>query len=85
MYRIEYSKDIEKDLSKLPKEEVAKILLKIDNLAKNPRPSGIEPLQGKFKGLHCIRSGNYCIVYQIIDDRLTVLVVKVSHRRGVYR
>ncbi|NGX42583.1 MAG: hypothetical protein K940chlam7_00863 [Chlamydiae bacterium] len=48
MYKIEYSKDIEKDLSKLPKNEISKILLKIDGLAKNPRPSGIEPLRGKF-------------------------------------
>lgn len=85
MYKIEYSKDIEKDLLKLPKNEISKILAKIDKLAKNPRPSGIEPLQGKFKGLHRIRSANYRIVYQIIDDRLIVLVVRVSHRREVYR
>ena len=85
MYRIEYSKDIEKDLSKLPKKEVTKILLKIGELAKNPRPTGIEALQGKFKGLHRIRSGNYRIVYQIIDARLILLVAKVSHRREVYR
>lgn len=85
MYRIEYSKDIEKDLSKLLKTEIAKILKKIDRLAENPRPSGVEPLQGKLKGLHRIGSGNYRIIYQIIDDRLTVLVVRISHRREVYR
>lgn len=85
MYKIEYSKDIEKDLLKLPKTEISRIFAKIDRLAEDPRPSGIEPLQGKFKGLHRIRSGNYRIVYQIIDDRLIVLVVRVSHRREVYR
>lgn len=85
MYSIEYSKDIEKDLAKLPKTEVIKILAKVEGLAENPRPLGVEPLQGKLKGLHRIRSGNYRIIYQIIDDRLIVLVVKVSHRRDVYR
>ncbi len=85
MYTIEYSKDIEKDLSKLPKSEIIKILSKIERLSINPRPSGIEPLKGSLKGLHRIRSGNYRIVYQIIDDRLVVLVVKISHRRDAYR
>jgi len=86
MYKIEYSKDIEKELSKLPKADVSKIVAKIDGLIENPRVAfGAEPLQGKFKGLHRIRSGNYRIIYQIIDDILTILVVKVSHRREVYR
>lgn len=85
MYTIEYSKDIEKDLSKLPKADVKKIVAKIDRLSKNPRPSGVEPLQGRLKGLCRIRSGNYRIVYQIIDDRIMVLVVRISHRREVYR
>lgn len=70
MYKIEFSKDIEKDLSKLPKVEVAKILLKIDHLANNPRPNGVEPLYGKLKGLYRIRAGNYRIIYQIVDDLL---------------
>lgn len=85
MYKIEYSKDIEKDLSKVPKTEVAKILTKINRLSENPRSSGAEPLQGKLKSLYRVRHGNYRIIYQIIDDRLIVLVVKVSHRREVYR
>lgn len=85
MYSIEYSKDIEKDFNKLPKEEVIKILAKIDRLAENPRPSGVEPLQGNLKGLFRVRSGNYRIIYQILDKCLTILVVRVSHRREVYR
>lgn len=85
MYKIEYSKDIEKDLAILPKVEISRILAKIDKLLKDPRPPGVEPLQGKFKGLHRIRSGNYRIIYQISDNTLTILVVKVSHRREVYK
>ena len=85
MYNIEYSKDVESDISKLPKKDILKILLKIEKLAEDPRPAGIEPLQGKFKGLHRIRSGDYRIVYQIIDDRLIVLIVRVAHRGEVYK
>lgn len=84
MYTIEYSKDIEKDLSKLPKDEINKIFAKISSLAKNPRPSGVKALQGTLKGLHRIRSGNYRIVYQIKDDKLEILVVRVAHRGNVY-
>lgn len=85
MYKIEYSKDIQKDLSKLPKEEVSKILNKIGKLSNEPRPPGVEPLYGKLKGLYRIRSGNYRIVYQVIDERLIVFVARVSHRKEVYR
>ena len=85
MYKIEYSKDIEKDLSKLPKNDVSKIFEKIDRLSENPRSFGAEQLQGNFKGLHRIRSGNYRVIYQIIDEKLIILVVKVSHRRQIYR
>lgn len=84
MYRIEYSKDIEKDLSKLPKNEITKILAKIDSLGDNPRPIGVKALQGNLKGLYRIRSGNYRIVYQIKDDKLEILVVRVASRGHVY-
>jgi len=49
----------------------------------NPRNSG-KALKGKFEGLWRYRSGNYRILCQIQDDKLTVLVVKVSHRKKVY-
>lgn len=84
MYHVQYSKDIAKDLANIPKVEINKILKKIDGLAKNPRPSGIEPLQGDLKGLHRIRFGNYRIIYQINDQKLIILVVRVAHRRHVY-
>lgn len=84
MYTIEYSKDIEKDLSKFPKDEISKILAKISFLANNPHPSGVKALQGTLKGLHRIRSGNYRIVYQIKDDKLLILIVRIAHRGTVY-
>jgi len=84
MYEIEYSKDIEKDLSRLPKTEIKKILTKILSLANNPRPSGVKALQGNLKGLYRIRSGDYRIVYQIYDSKLLILIVRVAQRGQVY-
>lgn len=54
MYKIEYAKEIKKDPSNLSKEEIRKILLKIDILAVNPRPEGVIALQGNLKGLYRI-------------------------------
>lgn len=85
MYRIEYSKDIEKDLKKIPKKDVTKIFDRVSLLAKDPRPHGVKSLQGSQKGLHRIGSGNYRIVYEIKDDKLVILITRVSHRKDVYR
>jgi mRNA interferase RelE/StbE len=53
-------------------------------LAENPRPHGVESLAGE-KGLYRIRASDYRIVYQIRDDALLVLIVRIGHRREVYR
>ena len=56
---------------------------RIGDLAENPRPVGCEKLSGQEK--YRIRQGNYRIIYSIQDTQLTVWVVKVGHRREVYR
>jgi mRNA interferase RelE/StbE len=57
---------------------------RIDGLANNPRPRDSEKLQGA-EDLYRIRSGDYRIIYQIAEARLLVLVVRIGHRREVYR
>ncbi len=84
MYKVKYSKYIEKDLSKLPKVESRKILAKIDELKENPLPVGVIPLHGDLKGLYRIRSGNYRIVYQIEDRELFIFIVRIGHRKDIY-
>ncbi len=55
-------------------------------LASNPYPAGTKALQGKeFAGLHRIRSGDYRIVYQVVEARLVISVVRIGNRRDVYR
>ncbi len=56
----------------------------MDGLAVNPRPKGVKKLSG-LDDLYRIRVGDYRIVYQIHDDRLIVLVVRIGHRKDVYR
>ncbi len=56
---------------------------RIRSLADDPRPAGCEKLSGQER--YRVRQGVYRIVYEIEDDKLTVLVVKVGHRRDVYR
>lgn len=83
-YKIEYKKSVEKDLRKIPSTQLKGIIAKIQNLATNPHPNGSVKLRGATE-LFRIRFADYRILYQVIDDRLIILVIKVGHRREVYR
>ncbi len=72
-----------KELEKVPVEQRRRIATRILSLAENPRPYGCEKLTGD--DLYRIRQGDYRVVYSIEDDVLIVLVVRVGHRRDVYR
>lgn len=83
-YKIEYKKSVEKDLRKLPVAQLKKVTAKIYALATDPHPSGSVKLRGA-SDLFRIRHTDYRVVYQILDDRLIILIVKVGHRREVYK
>ncbi len=71
-------------MKRLPKREQRRIKKKIDDLAENLP----DPATTKMKGnntFHRIRAGDYRIVYEIHEDRLVILVVKVGHRKDVYK
>ena len=72
-----------KELQNLPVEQRRRIGKKIGSLADEPRPYGCEKLSGD--DLYRIRQGNYRVVYSIEDKVLVVLVVRIGHRRDVYR
>jgi len=82
-YKVYFKESVEKDFSAIPKKDLQKILDRIETLAKSPRPPGHEKLTGQER--YRIRQGRYRIVYSIQDKELTVWVVKVGHRREVYR
>ncbi|HLE03823.1 MAG TPA: type II toxin-antitoxin system RelE/ParE family toxin, partial [Anaerolineales bacterium] len=72
-----------KELENLSDRLLVHLVSRIDGLAVNPRPSGCKKLRG-YKDLWRIRVGNYRVVYIINDDRKTVCITRVAHRRNVY-
>ena len=82
-YSIVFKQSVAKDLRSIPKKDVQRILKRIDGLIDDPRSVGAEKLSGDEK--YRIRQGNYRILYTIEDDIITVTIVKVGHRRDIYR
>ena len=83
VYSIFFKGSGRKKLDAIPKNDLQRIMERIGDLAENPRPVGCEKLSSQEK--YRVRQGNYRIIYSIQDSQLTVWVVKVGHRREVYR
>ena len=82
-YKILFRHSVARDLRAIPKQDLRRILTTINALSEEPRPVGMEKLSGQEK---CrVRQGNYRIIYEIRDDEVVVVVVKVGHRKDVYR
>ncbi len=82
-YKVYFRESVEKDLRAIPKEDVRNILHRVESLAVEPRPLGCEKLTGQER--YRIRQGQYRIVYSVQDRGFTVWIVKVGHRKDVYR
>ena len=82
-FKIQIKPSAKKELAKLPRKDIKKVVIKIQTLSVNPRPVGCEKLSGEEK--YRVRQGNYRIVFSIEDDRLIVVVVKIGHRKDVYK
>ncbi len=82
-YEIFFKESIWKDLKKVPKNDLKRILSRIEKLGDDPRPMGCEKLTGE--ELYRVRQGNYRIVFSIQDNELTIWIIKVGHRKDVYR
>ena len=84
-YRIKILPTAQKELASLPKGIRIRIAKKIDSLQTNPTPQGVKLLKGREREAYRVRVGDYRILYQVKKDILTVLVIKIGHRREVYR
>lgn len=82
-YRIVIKKSAAEEIEKIQKKDRVRIIEKIRSLASDPQPVGSKKLSGQEK--YRIRQGNFRILYQIIDDELIISVVKVGHRRAIYK
>ena len=83
-YTVQIKRSALKALQRTPKAIEARLRKKINALADNPRPRGVEMLRGKSRGLLRLRVGKYRVIYAVKDDRLIVLIVRVAHRRESY-
>jgi mRNA interferase RelE/StbE len=83
-YTIKFRPSVEKNLRALPQKEIIRIKRKIDALAENlPEPS-ITKMKGN-NNFHKIRAGDYRIIFEIHNDTLLILVVKIGHRKDSYK
>ena len=82
-FKIEIKKSAAKELEKIQKKDRDRIIERIQALAADPRPPQSKKLSGEEK--YRIRQGDYRVLYQIFDEVITVVVVKVAHRREVYK
>lgn len=83
-YTVIIERSAVRDLKRLPPSIRCRVDAHIRGLAREPRPQGVEKLSGS-ECSYRIRVGDYRILYEIHDDILHVLVVKIAHRREVYR
>jgi len=82
-YKLVFKASVLKDLRSIPNKDVARILQRMQVLQENPRPAGSEKLSGQER--FRIRQGVYRIIYDVADELVVVTVVKVGHRKHVYK
>jgi mRNA interferase RelE/StbE len=83
-YRIEVSATAEKQLRRLGRDDRIRVLRAVQALADEPRPPGCRKLQG-YDDVYRIRIGTFRVLYSIDGRRIIITVLKVGHRRDVYR
>ncbi|NOY29357.1 MAG: type II toxin-antitoxin system RelE/ParE family toxin [Planctomycetes bacterium] len=83
-YSIVFAPAVLRQLRKLPTRDQKRIVREIELLEDNPRPSGVKKLIGE-DNFWRIRIGDYRVVYEIKDAKLLVLVLRIAHRKDIYR
>ena len=82
-YSLKIKASAAKALKRIPKPDRTRIVHAIDRLAQEPTAGGA--LKGEFQGLRRLRVGRYRVIYEVWEGELTVLVVRIGHRKDVYR
>jgi mRNA interferase RelE/StbE len=82
-YKISFKKSVWKDFETIPNKDLKRILERIESLGENPRLPSCKKLTGQER--YRLRQGRYRILYSIQDEELSVWIVKVGHRKNVYR
>ena len=83
LYNIEWKTSAKKELRKIDKKQILKIIEAVENLASNPHPANHKKLLGTEHNFR-IRIGNYRVVYFLEDDKLLIEIIRVRHRKDAY-
>ena len=83
-YRVELTHTAEKQLRRLGAKHRPRVVESIAALAEHPRPRGARKLSG-YDQVFRVRVGTYRIVYEVFDDRVVIIVLKIGHRKDIYR
>ena len=83
-FKVEITRTAEKQLKKIDKSFQSKIVKLILSLANNPYPSGCKQLVG-YHDLFRIRVGNYRIIYSVENKKLIIIILKLGHRKDIYK
>ena len=83
-YSIEVSQTAERQLRKLPAQDCSRLLTSIAGLSIDPKPRGCRKLRG-YDDVFRIMVGTFRVIYSIKEAKIVVIILKVGHRRDVYR
>ena len=85
-YRIRIGRRVCKEMTRLSRQDQARILAAVKALAEDPRPAGCRPLKGAGQGTYRVRVGDYRVVYVVREDEQVILVARVARRsESTYR
>jgi mRNA interferase RelE/StbE len=82
-YSLQIKRSAAKALAKITKNDRIRLIEAIDRLREEPNAGGV--LKGEFAGLRRLRVGSYRIIFEVFDEQLVVLVIRVGHRKDGYR
>ncbi|MBT4879846.1 MAG: type II toxin-antitoxin system RelE/ParE family toxin [Alphaproteobacteria bacterium] len=83
-YEVVIGPRVRKSFKAIPRKCQTLILLKLNKLKENPRPSGCKKLKPQ-EDLYRIRIGEYRVIYEIKDSKLIVIIVKIGNRKNIYK
>jgi len=83
-YQIQIKRSAQKELEALPKREQRRIIRTLEALSEEPRPPGARKIVGG-EDLYRLRVGDYRVVYQIKEEIFTIWVIRIGHKRDIYR
>jgi mRNA interferase RelE/StbE len=83
-YTVEFRPSVWKNVNNIPKKDLIKIKSKIEEISFNLPDPATTKMSGN-NDFHKLRCGNYRIIYEIHENSLVILIVKIGHRKDVYR